>query len=98
MGLFKKLRAVFSTEGAIMTSAYVYQEKYPHLSFLESLERSLVETRPGWTQELWDLVAPTITLRENAPGDENEREHLMVRQVAHVEQKLREGKDPRELF
>ena len=52
MGFFSRLKRInpLSTVGAIGISAHAYQRKYPNLSFREALERSLIETRPGWNR------------------------------------------------
>jgi hypothetical protein len=53
MGFFSRLKRAnpFSTGGAVGISAHACHAKYPQLSFREALERSLVETRPGWNAE-----------------------------------------------
>lgn len=65
MGFKDILRASpFSSFGAIGTAAYLYQKKYPNLSFREALELSLVKTRPGWNASLLELVRPHLNSAE----------------------------------
>ena len=89
MGLLKGLHSLFSTEGIVWTSARAYQHKFPGTPFIEALERSLVETRPGWTQDLWDHVAPTIRVFGGASFNQKEIEEYMVAQVARIERARR---------
>jgi len=50
MGFFSRLKRVnpLSTVGAIGIGAYATHSKYPNLTFRDALERSLIETLPGW--------------------------------------------------
>ncbi len=38
------------TKKTISAAACVYKNRHPHLEFREALERSLLETRPGWDE------------------------------------------------
>lgn len=84
MGIFEGVKFLISNEGTILTSALTYQRATPNLSFIEALERSLIQCRPGWTQELWDRVAPTIRAFENAPLPQKRIQGLMVAQVVNI--------------
>ena len=50
----------WTTEKTIGSSAFAYMTKYPDMSFLDALEQSLRETRPGWHDGLWSMAAKEI--------------------------------------
>ena len=54
MGLMQKW-----TEMTIGSSAYAFQSKHG-LPFRDALERSLLQTRPGWTQGVLDTISPAL--------------------------------------
>lgn len=91
MGIFSRVKYAFSTEGTMLTSVRAYQSKFPNLSFLEALGRSLVETRPGWTQAFWDGMEPV--LREQMEQGASEED--IISQVMGVEQMRKEGESSR---
>lgn len=66
MGLLSRLNRAnpFSTVGAIGISAQAFRNKYPELTFRQALERSLIETRPGWNEELLALVEPELDIAQ----------------------------------
>ena len=51
MGILDRLKRAnpLSTFNVISSVAHDYHARYPEVSFRVALERSLVETRPGWT-------------------------------------------------
>jgi len=74
----------FSTVGAIGISAQAFRNKYPELSFRQALERSLIETRPGWSEELFALVEPELDMAETP--------EQMVDVIVNFEKALRRGR------
>ena len=86
MGFLRGLRGLaraFTTEGSILTGAYAYQAKFPHLGFMEALERSLTECRPGWSMAVWDEVASRLR------GFPEDAHAAIAHEVAMVESEWR---------
>ena len=87
MGFLGAIGRLFSTEDTVAHSARAHMKMYPELSFREALCRSLLEDRPLWEPDTWNLFESWL-LEIDLPEDFSDDQLPAL--VAEFERQARE--------